>query len=165
MKKILISIIVFIIATSILIFVKTKLAKENIDVYFAKFESGSEKVIPVKRQVKTCCKINQALMILIQGPSEEEKEQGLYTEIPSNTAILSVEEEKDEVIINLSSEFEFGGGAGSMSTRVYQLEKTLEGLTSKPIYLQLDGEKRDSIGGEGIIIQQPICNECRLTDE
>ena len=101
-------------------------------------------------------KIKFAINALVNGPKAEEKLKGVYTEIPSTTKIISINETSAEVIINLNSSFEQGGGTESLYKRLYQLIKTAKLNTTKPVYLYIDGKKADVIGGEGIMITQPL---------
>ena len=101
-------------------------------------------------------KIKFAIQALILGPKMDEQAKGVYSEIPSNTRIISINETSAEVIINLSSEFENGGGTESLYKRLYQLIKTAKRNTTKPVYLYIEGRKADVIGGEGIMITQPL---------
>lgn len=100
--------------------------------------------------------IKFAIKSLIAGPKTEEKAKGVYTEIPSATKIVSINESQAEVIINLNSAFEQGGGTESLYKRLYQLIKTAKRNTTKPVYLYIDGNKAEVIGGEGIMITQPL---------
>ena len=90
------------------------------------------------------------------GPKPEEKAYGVYSEIPSGTRVISITERPEGVIINLSSEFEAGGGTDSTYKRIYQLIKTAKRNTEKPVYLYIEGRKADVIGGEGIMLNQPL---------
>lgn len=101
-------------------------------------------------------KIKFAIQSLISGPKSEEKARGVYSEIPSATKIISINETSAEVIVNLSSDFEQGGGTESLYKRLYQLIKTAKRNTTKPVYLYIEGQKTDVIGGEGIMITQPL---------
>jgi len=101
-------------------------------------------------------KIKFAINALISGPKSEEKAKGVYTEIPTTTRIISINETSAEVIINLNSAFEQGGGTESLYKRLYQLIKTAKRNTTKPVYLYIDGSKAEVIGGEGIMITQPL---------
>lgn len=101
-------------------------------------------------------KIKFAINALIQGPKSDEKAKGVYTEIPTTTRVVSINETPAEVIINLNSAFEQGGGTESLYKRLYQLIKTAKRNTSKPVYLYIDGAKAEVIGGEGIMITQPL---------
>lgn len=97
-----------------------------------------------------------SLMLLFSGVSDEEKEKGLYSEIPKGTKLLSVEDKKTHYVVNLSQEFESGGGALSMQLRLEQLVKTIESNFDKPVYLEIEGVPKKTFGGEGIEITQPI---------
>jgi spore germination protein GerM len=98
-----------------------------------------------------------AIKELISAPSDWEKsKKGLSSEIPSNTKILSIREGADTILIDLSSSFESGGGAESTDIRVRQLIKTVLANTKQPVYLYINGKQADVIGGEGIMIKQPL---------
>ncbi|MBR1775641.1 GerMN domain-containing protein [bacterium] len=104
-----------------------------------------------------------AIKELISAPTKWEKSKGLSSEIPSGTKVLSVREGSNNVLIDLSSAFESGGGAESTYIRVSQLIKTAKANTNVPVYLYINGKQADVIGGEGIMIKQPL-NE-RSLDE
>ena len=101
-------------------------------------------------------KIKFAIEALITGPTPYEKSKGVYSEIPVDTHIIAINETSDKVIINLNSAFENGGGTDSLYKRLYQLIKTAKKNTDKTVYLYIDGNKADVIGGEGIMITQPL---------
>ena len=56
----------------------------------------------------------------------------------------------------MNSTFEQGGGTESIYKRLNQIIKTAKMNTDKPVYLYLDGNKAEVIGGEGIMITQPL---------
>ena len=56
----------------------------------------------------------------------------------------------------MNSAFENGGGTDSIYKRLYQLIKTAKRNTDKPVYLYIEGNKAEVIGGEGIMINQPL---------
>ena len=64
---------------------------------------------------------------------------------------------------DLSSNFETGGGAESTYMRVKQVIKTVNANTETPAYLYINGHQANVIGGEGIMVRQPL-NE-RSLDE
>ena len=59
-------------------------------------------------------------------------------------------------MIDLSSAFEGGGGTESLYIRLSQLIKTAKANTNLPVYLYINGRQADVIGGEGIMIKQPL---------
>lgn len=103
---------------------------------------------------KSC--FEYAIKELVKAPTKWEKSKGFTSEIPQGTKILSVRESADSVKIDLSSVFETGGGAESTYTRIHQIIKTANANTSIPTYLYINGRQANVIGGEGIMIKQPL---------
>lgn len=101
-------------------------------------------------------KLEYAIDSLINGPNMNERKKGVYTEIPSATSIIYIKELPDKAIINLSSHFAAGGGTDSLYKRLYQIIKTAKLNSDVPVYLYIEGERADVIGGEGIMITQPL---------
>ncbi len=97
-----------------------------------------------------------AIKELMSAPSKWEKSKGFTSEIPQGTKVLSVRESSNNVLIDLSSNFESGGGAESTYTRIEQIIKTANANTSLPAYLYINGKQANVIGGEGIMIKQPL---------
>ena len=97
-----------------------------------------------------------AIKELVAAPTSWEKNKGLSSEIPATTRVLSVREGSNNILIDLSSAFESGGGAESTYMRVKQLIKTAQANTKLPVYLYINGKQADVIGGEGIMLKQPL---------
>lgn len=97
-----------------------------------------------------------ALIELLKSPSNQEKIQGFTSEIPQGTKILSIRESDTEIMIDLSSDFNTGGGTESNYMRMRQLIKTVNANTKLPVYLYINGNKVNVFGGEGIMIKQPL---------
>lgn len=110
---------------------------------------------------KSC--FEYAIKELINAPSKWEKSKGFTSEIPQGTKILSIRDTEGSVLVDLSSNFETGGGAESTYMRVKQVIKTVNANTSTPSYLYINGRQANVIGGEGIMVKQPL-NE-RSLDE
>ncbi len=126
-----------------------------VNIYFTTTTGGIKKISRELPQNKT--KTAFAIEELLKGPDFKERQQGTSSEIPKGTKILSVKETENSVIIDLSDEFQYGGGTESQYTRLKQLINTIVGLKlSKPAYLYLNGQKAEVIGGEGIILTQPL---------
>jgi len=153
-------VIIVLITTFFLLIKGEKLTDKNsVNVYFVKsFQVTDFRLTPVRRKIsRDKSRISTAITELLKGPSEKEMKAGFYTEIPSTTKLLGIIESSKDTIINLSKDFESGGGSTSMSMRLKQLVNTsLDAEKTRPIYLQLDGKKVDFIGGEGVIVTQPL---------
>ncbi len=133
--------------------------KEYIWVYFLGLDSDSNGIYKrVKREIpKDENKLEFAIKELLKGPNIVEKASGIYSEIPQNTKLISIKQTGNKIIINLSSDFELGGGTDSIYSRMMQLIKTSVNCTqNKKIYLYLNGKQVNFIGGEGIMISQPL---------
>lgn len=70
---------------------------------------------------------------------------------------MGIKQTSKKVIIDFSSDFQYGGGTDSVYSRMMQLIKTaINNSEKKKIYLYLDGQQVNCIGGEGIMITQPL---------
>ena len=134
--------------------------KEYVNVFFIGQNENKEEVYKaVKREYDPDIdgtKLNFAINSLIAGPKPNERAKGVYTEIPAGTNVISIKELPDKAIINLSYDFQTGGGTDSLYKRLYQLIKTARRNSNVPVYLYIEGQKADVIGGEGIMLNQPL---------
>ncbi len=90
---------------------------------------------------------------VLAGPTVTEADLGITTMIPDGTEVLGVNVQGSEATVNLSSEFESGGGSLSMTLRVAQVVYALTQLPDvDTVRFQIDGEPREMIGGEGIVV-------------
>lgn len=135
-------------------------SQEFVNVFFIGKNGNNEEVYrAVKRSYNKDVdgtKIKYAINCLVLGPKPAEKSKGVYTEIPSQTQLLAVTEKPDRIIVNLSATFAMGGGTESVYKRLFQLIKTAKRNTDKPVYLFIEGKQADVIGGDGIMITQPL---------
>lgn len=93
---------------------------------------------------------------LLAGPTEGSES----STIPSGTKLLSIKAQGDEVRVNLSEDFQFGGGSTSMIGRVGQVVYTATALNEKAkVYLELNGKPVEVLGGEGLELQQPLTRD------
>ena len=141
--------------------------KEYVNIFFIGQNENHEEVYrAVKREYDSDIdgsKLKYAVNALVLGPKPAEKAKGVYTEIPSGTNVIYVKEYPDKVIVNLSQEFEKGGGTDSLYKRLYQLIKTSRHTSDIPVYLYIEGQRADVIGGDGIMLSQPLSD--RSLDE
>lgn len=137
-------------------------SKEFVNVFFIGRNENNEEVYKAVKRVYNKnvdgSKIRFAVYTLVKGPKAEEIRKGVYSEIPSEAQVINVKEQPEQVIVNLNSAFVNGGGADSLYKRLYQLIKTVRQNSDLPVYLYIDGQKADVIGGEGIMITQPLSN-------
>lgn len=127
-----------------------------VSIYYTSTTNGALKKV-TKELPQGQNKLNFAIKELLNGPNFQEKSNGFSSEIPKGTKLLNLKDEGGIIIIDVSDEFQYGGGTESQYTRIKQLIKTVVGLNlNKPVYLYINGKKAETIGGEGIIITQPL---------
>lgn len=141
--------------------------KTYVSVYFIGQNAKKEEVYKVVKRVyhgtEDGTKVKYAIQNLLKGPTKAEQAKGIYSEIPQGTKLISIDEKPDKVIVNLSGNFEQGGGTDGLYKRLYQLIKTSNKNTTLDVYLYIDGKQVDLVGGEGIMINQPL-NEKSLDE-
>ena len=136
-----------------------KIPKTYVTVYFLGMDKNDTGIFKkVKRELPNGqSKLNFALNQLVAGPTAHEKQLGVYSEIPKNVKILGVVESKNKIIIDVTGNIQTGGGADSIYSRMKQFIKTtLANSPKKPVYLYIDGKQAEVLGGEGIMISQPL---------
>ena len=116
------------------------------------------KIAPVRRSVEATPGVARAsLEALLEGPTSEERAGGLVSAIPVGTRLLDIAVADGVATVDLSGEFDDGGGSASMQARVAQVVATLTRFpTIERVGFRLDGEDVDAIGGEGVIVDPPV---------
>lgn len=145
--------------------------KNAVAVYFSKDAGTSVKTVAVYRQPAS--KISQdpaellefSIQELLQGPTANESDKGLYSEIPPGTKLLGINQTSQGLYINLSDTFSSGGGSNSMEQRLEEVLKTVVTLKlPKPVYLQVNGKLLKVLGGEGVMVNEPLSEDERVTN-
>ena len=118
----------------------------------------SESLFMVKRTQEATPRIGTAAMeSLIAGPNAQEQAAAVGSQIPAGTQLLGLNVDNGVATVDLTSEFESGGGSASMNMRIAQVVYTLTQFpTVKGVLFQLDGQRVDVLGGEGVIVDQPV---------
>lgn len=129
-----------------------------VNVYFVTVDKqNNQNVVPVKRKILKNDIYKNTINALLWGPNQTEAEKKhLSTEIPHKTKLLNINDYSDMVMINLSKDFENGGGSDSMTIRLEQVANTVSDMTDKPAYLYIEGKEVSVLGGDGIMVKQPI---------
>lgn len=116
-------------------------------VYFAR----DEHIATGGRLVEGPAVARAAMEALLTGPNELERDLGMGSEIPAGTRLLGIDIANGLATVDLSGEFESGGGSLSMTTRVAQVVYTLTQYeTVDRVTIRLAGKEVDAIGGEGV---------------
>ena len=135
--------------------------KEKIEntarIYFLKLNKDGETEAYIAKRVIKDLSLKSVISSLLKGPDSDERKMGVYSEIPNGTKLLSVINTDEKIIINFNSEFQYGGGTDSINNRLRQLVKTVMAVhPDKNIYLYIEGKQVDVMGGDGVMITQPL---------
>jgi hypothetical protein len=137
-------------------------SKSKATVTYQVWFTQGESLHVVKRTEKATRRVGTAaLEALFDGPDSFEAESGVGTAVPRGTQLLGLTIEDEIAFVDLTSEFESGGGSFSMFMRLAQVVCTLDQFpTVKGVLFKLDGEPVDVFSGEGIVLDHPVgCND------
>jgi hypothetical protein len=127
------------------------------------FQRGEQLFVVSRAHAATSRIGSAALADLLAGPTTAEHDAGVATSIPYGTDLLGLIIDNDIATVDLTTEYESGGGTVSMTMRLAQVVCTLDQFpTVKGVLFQLDGQAVDVLGGEGIVIDHPLrCRDYR----
>jgi len=121
-------------------------------------EPGVVGLVPVLRTLPDSSGVAKAAMTaLLDGPTTAESaDRTITTAIPDGTTLLGVAIKNGIATVDLSTEFDSGGGTASMQYRLAQVVYTLTQFsTVRSVVFRIDGETVTVFGGEGIILDGP----------
>lgn len=93
---------------------------------------------------------------LLEGPTAEEAGHGVTSSIPPGTRLLDIGIAGSTATVDLSGEYESGGGSASMFGRLAQVVFTVTQFASvEDVSLRIDGETVEVFSSEGIVLDGP----------
>jgi len=117
-------------------------------------------LVPVLREIaKTKAVGSGAMTELLNGPNEDElgASPAMYTAIPQGTHFLGLTIDNGVATVNLSREFQSGGGSTTVTQRVAQVVYTLTQFpTVTGVSFQIDGVPKPVFGGDGSTLDRPV---------
>jgi germination protein M len=119
---------------------------------------GTSGLVPLLREVpKTTARATAAINALLAGPTAAEQGDDVTSAIPDGSKLLGLTIKNSIATIDLSSEFESGGGSASSSNRLGQVVYTLTQFsTVHTVVFQIDGRTVSVFGSEGISLDGPV---------
>jgi spore germination protein GerM len=122
-------------------------------------EPGSVGLVPVLRVVpKSPAVATAAMNALLAGPTAKEAgDRTMTSAIPDGTGLLGVTIKNGVATVNLTTQFDSGGGTASMQYRLAQVVYTLTQFTTvKSVIFQIEGQTVTVFGSEGIVLDGPV---------
>ena len=121
-------------------------------------EPGVEGLVPTLRDVpKSVAVATAAMHALLDGVPGGSRYAAISTAIPAGTELLGLTIKNGVATVDLSTEFDSGGGSASMQYRLAQVVYTLTQFsTVKSVVFQIDGQTVTVFGSEGINLDGPV---------
>lgn len=134
------------------------------EIVFMLHESGGNAARPgpfLAPVVRNTGSIEDTVRESLYGLTPSETDLGLATAIPTGTDLNSVVVDDGIATVDLTSEFDDGGGSFSVTGRLAQLVYTVTAYDPAitGVRLQLDGEPVEVFSGEGLILDDPMTRE------
>jgi len=130
-------------------------ATRFVDIYLieeGQFAQAVTRTIPDTPAVAT-----SAIKALLDGPTPAEEAADLTSAIPPSTLLLGLTIQDGLATIDLSREFESGGGSFAMISRLAQVVYTLTQFsTVDEVTFELDGEPVTVFSNEGLLLEEPV---------
>ena len=118
---------------------------------------GSEGLVAVLRDVPATKSVAKAAVTaVLAGPTSGESGRSITTAIPDGSQLLGLSIDGGVATVDLSSEFESGGGSASVLTRLGQMVYTLTQFpTVKSVVFQIEGVTKHVFSSEGVVLDKP----------
>ena len=132
----------------------TQPSKLSLEVWFSR-DNG---LVAVRRShAPTQLVATASMKALLDGPTADERSAGLTSAVPPGTRLLGIGIRGGLATVDLTSEYQSGGGALSMQTRLGQVVYTLTQFpTVQKVRFRLDGSPVNVFSSEGIVLDHPV---------
>jgi germination protein M len=126
----------------------------SLEVWFAR---GGKLVAERRTHKRTPGVAAAAVEALLAGPTQAEHAVGIATAIPAGTRLLGISIRDRVATVDLTSEYQSGGGSLSMQVRLGQVVYTLTQFPSVGgVRFHLDGAPVNVFSSEGIVLDHPV---------
>jgi len=135
-------------------------AEKTLQVYWLKPSDTAIQLAPRPVKVSSSGDTNTLLKTAIQQLLAGSTTVDETTTIPAGTQLRSLSTKTDGIHINLSKEFTRGGGSTSMTGRLAQILYTATSLNpATAVWFSIEGKPLETLGGEGLVLQQPLTRQ------
>ncbi len=125
--------------------------------YILNGDVGIEGLVPTLMDVpKSVGVARSAMEVLLDGQAARESDGDLSTAMPAGTRLLGLSIKDGIATVDLSAEFESGGGSASAFRRLGQVTYTLTQFSNvRAVLFQVEGRTVTTFGSEGIVLDGP----------
>lgn len=129
-------------------------ASRQVSIYLTR----GEMLKKVNRSVPDTPRIGaEAMKALLAGPTPAEARTGLGTAIPKSARFRDLRIDGGVALVDLSSEFESGGGTLGLTLRLAQVTCTLDQFPGvEGVRFALDGRQISVFSGNGMVLSRPV---------
>jgi spore germination protein GerM len=131
---------------------------EEVTIYFLKLDpsTGTDRLVPVKRRVSPPVTAQKVLQKLFSGPTQQERLDGLRTNISPDSTVLSVPIEAKIATVNYSRDFAFGAVPEQIKAfaQVVFTAADVEGVTG--VLFAQNGHREEVPQGDGSSTSAPL---------
>jgi hypothetical protein len=132
-------------------------AETNESTVVVYFLDESLQAVPVERVAEGPGVARTAVEALVAGPNRSEVAAGLATALPPDSLVLGLTIDGGLATVDMSLEFEAGGGSASILGRLAQLVYTLTEFDNiDRVRLLIEGKAVEFFSGEGVIVTEPL---------
>jgi germination protein M len=126
----------------------------SLELWFAK----DDRLVAVRRTHAVTPRVATAAVDgLLAGPTRAERAAGLSTAVPGGSRLLGISIHGGVATVDLTSEYQSGGGSRSMQLRLGQVVYTLTQFpTVRRVRFRLDGTPVNVFSSEGIVLDHPV---------
>ena len=139
---------------------QSKLIQSEAKTYWLSANSDKLDFVTNAVSVQKSANKDQVLQTALEQLLSQTPNPAMSTAIPSGTQLLSLKMNTKGVYLNLSDAFTQGGGSESMMGRLGQILYTASSLDpNMPVWISVEGKPLETLGGEGLMIDQPITRQ------
>jgi hypothetical protein len=119
---------------------------------------GSEGLVAVLREIPATKGVaTAAVNALLAGPTDGESKREISSAVPDGSQLLGLSIADGVATVDVSAEFESGGGSASVLTRLGQMVYTLTQFpTVKSVVFQIEGVTSKTFSSEGVVLDKPV---------
>jgi len=139
---------------------QTTIVQSQAKTYWLSANSDKLDFVANSVSVQKSANKDQVLQTALEQLLSQTPNSPASTAIPTGTQLLSLKVNPQGVYLNLSATFTQGGGSESMAGRLGQILYTASSLDpNMPVWISVEGKPLETLGGEGLMIDQPITRQ------